>query len=125
MSSPITWFEIPTTDLERATTFYETVLTTTLRRSYPNMRVFDYTLGFPSGCLVDRAATAMKPSRDGSLVYFDVTAKDGKLDAALNRALESGGTLIVPKTDIGEHGFIAVISDPDGNAIGLHENPPS
>ncbi|HRE90218.1 MAG TPA: VOC family protein, partial [Myxococcota bacterium] len=73
----------------------------------------------------DRAGTPMKPSRDGSLIYFDVTSKDGKLDTALNRALESGATLIVPKTDIGEHGFIAVVADPEGNAIGLHENPPS
>lgn len=125
MNSPITWFEIPTTDLERATTFYETVLSTTLRRSYPNMRVFDYKLGFPSGCLVERADTPMKPSKDGSLVYFDTSHLDGGLDAALNRALESGAKPIVPKTDIGEHGFIAVIEDPEGNAIGLHQNPPS
>lgn len=125
MNSPLTWFEIPTTDLERATTFYETVLQTTLRRTYPNMRVFDYTLGYPSGCLVDRTGTPMKPSRDGSLLYFDTTHLDGGLDAALNRALESGARPIVPKTDIGEHGFIAVLEDPDGNAIGLHQNPPS
>lgn len=121
MNSPLTWFEIPTTDLERATTFYETVLSTKLRRSYPNMRVFDYTLGFPSGCLIDR--TPMKPSRDGSLIYFDAAHLDGGLDAALARALESGGKPIVPKTDIGEHGFIAVLEDPEGNAFGLHESP--
>jgi predicted enzyme related to lactoylglutathione lyase len=26
----------------------------------------------------------------------------------------------VPKTDIGEHGFIAIIGDTEGNSIGLH-----
>lgn len=121
MNSPVTWFEIPTTDLDRATTFYETVLGTTLRRNYPNMRVFPYTLGYPSGCLIK--ADYMVPAKAGSVIYFDVSGVDGKVSAALARALESGGKPIVPKTDIGEHGFIAVVEDTEGNAIGLHEEP--
>jgi predicted enzyme related to lactoylglutathione lyase len=121
MNSPLTWFEIPVHDLERATTFYETVFATTLRRSDPNMSVFNYTLGYPSGCLVK--SDHMVPARTGTLVYFDAAHLDGKLAAALARALESGGRPIMPRTDIGEHGFIAVFEDPEGNAIGLHENP--
>lgn len=119
MNSPISWFEIPVTDLQRATTFYEATLGTTLR-VHDDMRVFPYQLGYPSGCLMKSAQCL--PSRPGTLVYFDVADKDG-VAAALDRALAAGGKTVVPKTDIGEHGFIAIVEDTEGNSIGLHEGP--
>ena len=116
MTSPISWFEIPVTDLQRATAFYEATLGTTLR-VHDDMRVFPYQLGYPSGCLIKSPYSV--PARTGTLVYFDV-AKEG-VATVLDRALAAGGKTVVPKTDIGEHGFIAVIEDTEGNAIGLHQ----
>lgn len=120
--SPITWFELPATDLERATRFYETVLGAPLRRDYPQMHVFPYTMGYPSGCLVVRETSV--PAAQGTLIYFDTRGVDGQLSGALARALESGGRPIMPKTDIGPHGSIAVFLDTEGNAVGLHEALP-
>ncbi len=119
--SPLTWFEIPVNDLSRATAFYETVLNSKLRPLAPNMSVFPYTLGHASGCLTSIGGRA--PSREGTLIYLDTRDVDGGLDAALARALESGGKPILPRTDIAEHGFIAVFEDCEGNAIGLHAYP--
>ena len=41
------------------------------------------------------------------------------LDAALKRVEESGGRVAMPKTQIGEHGFYALISDTEGNTVGF------
>jgi predicted enzyme related to lactoylglutathione lyase len=35
-------------------------------------------------------------------------------------ALKHGGVVHRPKWSIGDHGFIAIIGDTEGNAIGLH-----
>jgi uncharacterized protein len=40
--------------------------------------------------------------------------------ACLERAAAAGAQLLVPLTPIGEQGFFAVISDLEGNHIGLH-----
>ncbi len=118
MSNALTWFEIPTLDLDRATRFYETVLGVRLKRE-----VFGGVPHaiFPAG---ERDATGAliqdgrrKPSSDGALIYLDAA---GKLDACVERLGKAGGTLLLPKTDIGNPGFIAVFRDPEGNSVALH-----
>lgn len=52
----------------------------------------------------------------GALVYF--ACEDCALEAA--RATEYGGSIFKEKMSIGEHGFIALAYDPEGNMIGLH-----
>lgn len=60
-----------------------------------------------------------KPSHDGSLVYLHVDAIDPTLEA-INTA---GGKTLVPRTSIGEHGFIAHFEDTEGNRVAIHEYP--
>ena len=57
-----------------------------------------------------------EPSQQGTMVYFscDDCAKTTEL------ALQHGGVVFKPKWSIGDHGFIAIIGDTEGNAIGLH-----
>ena len=52
----------------------------------------------------------------GTLVYFSVPdcMERQSWAEAKNRSV------YFPKTDIGEHGFIAIIGDSEGNSIGLH-----
>ena len=57
-----------------------------------------------------------KPAAEGSLIYLNAT---GKLDACIKRASSNGGQVLVPRTDIGDPGFIALIKDPDGNTVEL------
>jgi predicted enzyme related to lactoylglutathione lyase len=114
----ITWFEIPVADLERAARFYETVLATQLKRE-----VFG---GNPHAIFAVRPGVAgalvkspqLEPSAAGARIYLDAT---GQLDAALARVEKAGGAVILPRTDIGDPGFIAIVRDTEGNAVGLHE----
>jgi predicted enzyme related to lactoylglutathione lyase len=56
------------------------------------------------------------PSTSGTMVYFycdDVAVEASRVEAA-------GGTLIVPKTSLGEFGFMAMFIDTEGNKVGMH-----
>ena len=56
------------------------------------------------------------PSHAGTLVYFSVTDIEGTL-AKVNT---NGGKRLMPKTGIGEHGYIAHFQDCEGNRVALH-----
>jgi uncharacterized protein len=119
VANVIDWFEIPTTDFNRAVRFYETVLGLPLKPEvFGGMRManFPYTAGAAGGALVEDARR--KPSAEGALVYLNA---QGQLDACLQRVTKAGGTVLTPKLDIGDPGFIAIFRDTEGNAIGLHQ----
>ena len=52
----------------------------------------------------------------GTLIYF--SCEDCAVEAA--RAAENGGKIQKEKISIGEYGFIVLVSDSEGNLIGLH-----
>jgi predicted enzyme related to lactoylglutathione lyase len=56
------------------------------------------------------------PSHAGSVVYFSVDDIEG----TLARAAKAGGSTLVPKMNIGEHGFVAQFQDCEGNRVALH-----
>ena len=56
------------------------------------------------------------PSREGSLVYIHVD----DVQAAIERVEKAGGTILMPRTGIGEYGFIAHFEDSEGNRVALH-----
>jgi predicted enzyme related to lactoylglutathione lyase len=119
MTHTINWFEIPTTDLERAARFYEAVLGTSFKREHfagtdMHMAVFQGEQESVRGALI--ADGRRKPASDGALVYLH--ARD--LDASLSKIAKAGGAVVMPKTDIGDPGFIALVRDTEGNVVGLH-----
>jgi predicted enzyme related to lactoylglutathione lyase len=105
--------------MDRAKTFYE--------------RTFDLKLEhLPTGG-VELWAFPMKPEspgcagalvkmegkdsgRGGTIVYFPCE----DCAATATRASRNGGTVQAEKKPIGEHGFIALVLDTEGNLIGLH-----
>ncbi len=119
MHSPITWFELPTTDLARATAFYERIFACKLRAEDMGdirMAIFPHDDRAPGGALVDMPH--MKPSDNGTLVYL---AAGDDLGEVLVRVTEAGGQILMPKTDLGgDIGFIAIFVDCEGNRVGLH-----
>ncbi len=118
MKTPINWFELPATDLARARRFYETVLAVSLHQEVFNgvpMALFPYEEGGVGGAVIQDGRFV--PSRDGAIVYLDTR---GDLDACLARVAPAGGQVLVPRTDIGAPGFIALIRDSEGNRVGLH-----
>ena len=114
----VTWFEIPTTDITRATGFYETLLDKKLI-SFPGDEpyfMFPSGTGGVGGALMYRPH--QKPSAQGTMVFLNV---DGQLDAVLTRAHKIEGAVLLPKTQIpGSGAFYACIRDSEGNHIGLH-----
>jgi len=115
----IQWFEIPVTDLDRATAFYEAIFSLTLER----MELGTPVAVFPAD--EDGVGGALslddrEPSDQGSLVYL--TAPNG-LQTALDRVPGAGGEVLLPRTDIGDdYGYYAYIKDTEGNKVGLFEN---
>ena len=126
-SNPVVWFEIYVQNMERAKAFYEAVLAVNLEKmpaptADMNMEMWSFPSntdaakttygacgmlvkmeGVPSGC-------------GGTLVYF--ACEDCAVEAA--RAAKNGGSIFKEKISIGEHGFISLVYDTEGNMIGLH-----
>ncbi|MFM7852150.1 MAG: VOC family protein, partial [Flammeovirgaceae bacterium] len=57
------------------------------------------------------------PAMTGTTVYLD-GGED--LSVPLSRVESAGGKIILPKTSIGENGFIALFIDTEGNKVGFH-----
>ncbi len=115
----INWFEIPCADLDRATTFYETLLGAKMHRENLGdpMSIFDSAQTGTGGTLVKR--TFRKPGA-GTMVYLNC---DGDLDVALARVPAAGGLVLMPKTAVpGGYGYFACLRDTEGNHIGLHSH---
>jgi predicted enzyme related to lactoylglutathione lyase len=118
MCNVIDWFEIPTVDFERAVRFYEVLLGKSLRREAgdgPPQALFVNERGGADGAVI--RDPHRRPNPDGALVYL--RAPDG-VDACLERAAAAGGRVVLPRTDIGDPGFIAIVADTEGNHVGLH-----
>ena len=116
----LNWFEIPVRDLNRASTFYETLLATALRRETigaSQLAVFVADEHGVGGCLM-AGVTAPAPSTSGTLVYLNAGAS---LDAVLARVEAAGGRISTPKVQLpGAMGCFAHITDTEGNRVGLH-----
>jgi predicted enzyme related to lactoylglutathione lyase len=117
----VTWFELPTRDLERAARFYETVLGCPLLRmdflGVPHA-VFpsDGSQGAVSGSLI--FDPLRPPTPGGAVVYLDAR---GDLAGALSRVEQAGGRVVLDSTPIGDMGQIGAIVDTEGNHVGLQE----
>ncbi|HSV29360.1 MAG TPA: VOC family protein [Candidatus Omnitrophota bacterium] len=120
MNPVAVWFEIATTDLDRAETFYRAVLGHPMRRENSpdgslEMSVFDPPDTEFKGALVK--GEHFTPGMAGTLVYFN-----GGRDLAepLSRVETAGGRVVMPKTAIGPYGHIAMFIDSEGNRVGIH-----
>ena len=126
MNNAISWFEIGTTDMERATKFYETIFNIKLAPlDLPNikMRMFplDDMMTQVGGALVDSGGFHKPSATDGPLIYLN---GNPDVQQVLDKVEAAGGKIMVPKTEISpEYGFMAVIIDTEGNRIGLHSVP--
>lgn len=119
----ISWFEIPTTDLERAQKFYETIFETKLiPLDTPNLKMRMFPIEDPMngiGGALSYAEGFYKPSTtDGPLIYLNANPD---VQTILDRIEKAGGKIIVPKTQISpEYGYMAVFIDSEGNRVALH-----
>lgn len=127
--NPVGWFEIYVQDMDRARTFYEAVFETSLEKLPPppaseggsslgrielwSFAMSQDTYGAP-GALIKMED--VPSGGGGTMVYF--SCRDCAEEAA--RAAANGGGIFREKMSIGEYGFIAIVTDTEGNMIGLH-----
>ncbi len=120
MKSAINWFEIPVIDFDRAKKFYETILgVAIMEMPHPTLKYgmvpADMQNGGIGGGLVQ--GEGFEPSTKGTIVYLN---GGDDLSLPLSRVESAGGTILLPKTNIGGNGFMAQFMDTEGNRIALH-----
>lgn len=127
MKNAISWFEIPTTDIDRAQKFYETIFNMKMNPlEFQNIKMRMFPIDNPmegiGGTLVQMTDDFYKPSStDGPLIYLD---GNPDVQIILDRIEVAGGKILVPKTKISdEYGDMAVFIDTEGNRIALHNIP--
>ncbi len=124
--NPVGWFEIYVDDISRAKKFYEEVFQLQLQNladptgdDHPDMQMQAFPMTMEdipgaSGSLVQMEG--VKPGGNSTIVYFtslDCSVEEGRVEAA-------GGKVFRSKTSIGEHGFISLCFDTEGNMFGIH-----
>jgi len=119
----LNWFEIPATDISRATKFYETIFGIQMERM--NMMGMEMAF-FPAEMGNGKATGGLaqsdmhKPSLDGAKIYLN---GNPNLDNALSKVEMAGGKVTMPKTKISDEiCFMAFFVDSEGNGMALHSN---
>ena len=117
--NPFRWVEIYVDDMARAKAFYEAVFKTELVRlemDEPDM------WGFPMSREIMGAAGALvkmegfSAGRNSIIPYFG--CEECSIEAS--RVEAAGGKIHKKKFAIGPYGHIALVTDTEGNMIGLH-----
>lgn len=115
------WFDIYVSDLNRAVSFYETVLGHKLEEmTDPTGQ--SQMMSFPADMSSYGAAGALtksdhaSPGVGGTVVYF--SAEDCAVEES--RVAAAGGKVIKPKFSIGEFGWVTLCQDTEGNMFGLN-----
>jgi predicted enzyme related to lactoylglutathione lyase len=113
----ISWQELITSDSAAAIAYYTKLFgwTTQPFRDGYTMFVQD---GVPFGGVME-APVAEIPTHWKTYVIVE------NLDASIAQAKELGGTLCWGPEEIPDVGRIAIVQDPTGAVIGLHEQPPA
>ena len=121
-TNSLNWFEIPASDISRAKKFYESIFDIIMEEmEMPGMK---YAL-FPFNPMNAKVAGGLAqspmhtPSSTGSLIYLNANPD---LQKVLDRIANAGGKVTMPKTSIGQNGFMATFLDTEGNVVALHSN---
>ena len=120
MSNPISWFEVPALDMERACKFYNDVFGWEIKpmefgAEFMAWFPFEENASGASGSLVKHSL--YEPRDNGVVVYFscdDVQVQIDRVEPAGGKVLQ-GKKLIAP-----EHGYMALALDSEGNRIAFH-----
>src|SRR5688572_17156307 len=114
MNNAISWFEIGSTDLARATRFYETIFNLKLiplDMDNIKMRMFPLTdtMTGVGGAIVDSGGFHKPSATDGPLIYLN---GNPDLQIVLDKVEAAGGKIMLAKTEISpEYGSMAIIMD--------------
>jgi uncharacterized protein len=123
----IVYFEIPANDVERARTFYHSLLGWKIeptKMADPNMESMKYqeiTTGEPNEAApmgsLNRGGILKRMMNETITNYVGVDDIDEKI--AMVEKL--GGKIVVPKMELEDVGQFVIIQDTEGNVIGLYK----
>ncbi|MDX1962714.1 MAG: VOC family protein [Pirellulales bacterium] len=122
--NPVNWFELPVVDLPRAIKFYEQAFEVQMSPidevGGNKMSFFPMEMSAPGagGSLIH--LPQVQPSAMGATIYFKVAS----IEPVLTKIQAAGGKICMPRTSIGQYGFIAQFIDSEGSRVALHETPP-
>jgi predicted enzyme related to lactoylglutathione lyase len=116
--SAIAFTGYPVTDVPRARAFYEGVLRlqVSVQFEHEGRRWIEYDIGPGTLAISDMSADTWKPSRDGPSVALEVV----DFEAAIAALRAAGTTFLVEPMDTGVC-RMAIVQDPDGNALAFHQ----
>jgi len=120
MKNAINLFEIPVKDYERAKQFYSDVLDSKITDMHMEDMMYGVLPYDEKGNGVGGAIIKSDfsvPSVTGCTIYLN-GGED--LQVPLSKIEAAGGKVVMPKTGIGENGFMAQFFDTEGNKIALH-----
>jgi uncharacterized protein len=131
MENTIVWADIPVTDMERAIKFYSAVLQQEIKPAEGMEGIAllapppDFDPAAEQGPMPVSFDLAkgenQKPSASGCTIYLE---SHGDPEGMLQRAVDAGGQMLMPVTDMGEMvGSIGLFLDSEGNRIGVHKAP--
>lgn len=121
-TNALNWFEISVNDISRAKKFYETIFE--IQMEEMEMEGMQYAM-FPFNPMGSTVGGGLAkspmhtPGTTGSIVYLNANPD---LQLVLNRIENAGGSITMPKTSIGQNGFMAFFTDTEGNMMALHSN---
>ena len=119
MKNAINWFEIPVKNFSNAKTFYETILSAEMQvMEMPGMKSAFFPADLQNGiggCIME--GQGYEPSNKGSVIYLN---GGDDLSVPLSKVEKAGGKIVMPKTAIGQNGFMAHFEDTEGNRVALH-----
>jgi len=124
MSGRVVHFEIPVDDVERAQRFYHDAFGWVMN-SMPQMQ---YTL--VSTTETDEAGQPVTPgsinggmlARQEAITNPIVTIEVDDMDDSLSLVEQLGGTIVIGRQAVGDMGFSAYFTDPEGNVLGLWQS---
>ncbi|MEP7365261.1 MAG: VOC family protein [Acidobacteriota bacterium] len=118
-NSPV-HFEIPADDVKRAKKFYEKALGWKISDPWKMNYFFVVTKeGKEEG--INGGLMPRKMPGQPFMNYIAVPS----IDAAMKKVVKAGGTVAMPKTEIGSNmGWVAAFQDTEGNLMGFHESAP-
>lgn len=119
MHNPVSYFEIPVDDLDRAIHFYEQVFGYAFERTMVDGNAMAWFPGDENAPGITGALAqgeSYVPNRAGTRIYFSTDS----IDDTLAKVQANGGQTLYPKTSIGELGWVAEFEDSEGNCIALY-----
>ena len=127
MSGRVVHFEVPFDDGDRARGFYKEIFGWQLQ-TMPEMGGYTLVMTGPSGDqgptepgFINGGMLARQDSAtSGPVIVVDVDS----IDATLEKIGGLGGSTVAAKMPVGDMGFAAYFTDPEGNVVGLWEPAP-